>query len=111
MNLNELAKASYETAKKRQENGANISVKTRDMLKHCATEVIEATEVYTKMDCYPQLNKPEQEIFKYRFASELADIISCAAIIAHAEEIYLDKAVADCLEKNRKRAVGIGDKL
>ena len=111
MNLNELAKASHETAKKRQENGANISVKTRDMLKHCATEVIEATEAYTKMDCYPQLNKHEQEIFKDRFASELADIITCAAIIAHAEEIDLDKAVADCLEKNRKRAEGTGDKL
>lgn len=25
--------------------------------------------------------------------------------------IIIDKAVADCLEKNRKRAVGIGDKL
>lgn len=97
MNLNELAKASYETARKRQENGANISVKTRDMLKHCATEVVEAMEAYT--------------IMKDRFASELADIICCAAIIAHAEEIDLDKAVADCLEKNRKRAEDTGDKL
>lgn len=110
MNLNEIAKASYETAKKRQENGANLSVKTTDMLKHCATEVIEAMEAYTTMDCYPQLNKPEQEIFKDLFASELADIISCVAIIAHAEEIDLDKAVADCLEKNRLRAEGRGDK-
>lgn len=111
MNLNAVAKASYETAKKRQENGANISIKTRDMLKHCATEVVEAMEAYTIMNCYPQLNKPEQEISKDRFASELADIICCAAIIAHAEEIDLDKAVADCLEKNKKRAEGTGDKL
>lgn len=111
MNLNAVAKASYETARKRQENGANISVKTRDMLKHCASEVIEAMEAYTIMNCYPQLNKPEQEIFKDLFASELADIICCAAIITHAEEIDLDKAVADCLEKNRKRAEGTGDKL
>ena len=43
--------------------------------------------------------------------SNTADIISCAAIITHAEEIDLDKAVADCLEKNRKRAEGTGDKL
>ena len=111
MNLNEIAKANYETAKKRQENGANISVKTRAMLKHCATEVVEAMEAYTVMDCYPQLNKPEQKIFKDHFASELADIITCAVIIAHAEGIDLDKAVADCLEKNRKRAEGTGDKL
>ena len=110
MNLNEIAKASYETARKRQENGANISVKTRDTLKHCATEVVEAMEAYTVMNRYPQLNKPEQEIFKERFASELADIISCAAIIAHAEEIDLNKAMSSCLEKNRLRAEGRGDK-
>ena len=110
MNFNDIAKASYETARKRQENGANISVKTRDMLKHCATEVVEAMEAYTRMDCYPQLNKHEQEIFKDHFASELADIISCAAIIAHAEGIDLNKAMSSCLEKNRLRAEGTGDK-
>lgn len=110
MNFNDIAKASYETARKRQENGANISVKTRDMLKHCATEVVEAMEAYTRMDCYPQLNKPEQEIFKDHFASEIADIISCAAIIAHAEGIDLNKAMSSCLEKNRLRAEGRGDK-
>ena len=42
MNLNAVAKASYETAKKRQENGAHLSVKTRDMLKHCASEAYSA---------------------------------------------------------------------
>ena len=110
MNFNDIAKASYETARKRQENGANISVKTRDMFKHCATEVVEAMEAYTRMDCYPQLNKPEQEIFKDHFASEIADIISCAAIIAHAEGIDLNKAMSSCLEKNRLRAEGRGDK-
>mgnify|MGYP002518028777 FL=1 len=111
MNLNEIAKANYETARKRQENGANISVETRAMLKHCATEVVEAMEAYTRMDSYPQLNKPEQEIFKDHFASELADIICCCAIIACEENIDLDKTIADCLDKNRKRAEGIGDKL
>lgn len=118
MNLNEIAKASYETAKKRQENGANISVKTRDMLKHCATEVVEAMEAYQKYGYAPcfeegssiqELNR-KIEGHKNNFASELADIISCAAIIAHAEGIDLDKAVADCLEKNRLRAEGRGDK-
>ena len=119
MNLNAVAKASYETAKKRQENGANISVKTRDMFKHCATEVVEAMEAYQKYgyatyfeegSSIQELNRKIEE-HKNNFASELADIISCAAIIAHAEKIDLDKAVADCLEKNRKRAEGIGDKL
>lgn len=119
MNLNEIVKASYETAKKRKENGANISVKTRDMLKHCATEVVEAMEAYQKYRCAPYFEEGSSiqdlnrkiEGRKNDFASELADIITCAAIIAHAEGIDLDKAVADCLEKNRKRAECTGDKL
>lgn len=119
MNLNEIAKVSYETAKKRQENGAHLSVKTRDMIKHCATEVIEAMEAYQKYgyatyfeegSSIQDLNR-KIEGRKNDFASELADIITCAAIIAHAEKIDLDKAVADCVEKNRKRAEGTGDKL
>ena len=119
MNLIEIARASYETARKRQENGANISANTRDMLKHCATEVVEAMEAYKKYgyatyfeegSSIQELNRKIEE-HKNNFASELADITCCAAIIAYAEEIDLDKAVADCLEKNRKRAEGTGDKL
>lgn len=36
--LNELAKKTLENATKRMNNGANISIETRGMLKHCATE-------------------------------------------------------------------------
>ena len=77
------------------------------MLKHCATEVIEATEAYTRWEW------DEEHLQEARdsFASELADIICCCTIIAGRENIDLDKAVADCLEKNRKRAEGTGDKL
>ena len=81
MNLNEIANEALRTAEQRERNGAAIKTDTRSMIKHCATEVVEAMEAYTRMDCYPQLNKPEQEIFKDHFASELADIISCAAVI------------------------------
>jgi len=109
--LNEIAKASYETARKRQENGANISVDTGDMLKHCATEVVEAMQAYTNLDNSIVYDSDYKSDCKKGFASELADIINCAAIIAHAEEIDLNKAVADCLEKNRRRAEGTGDKL
>jgi penicillin V acylase-like amidase (Ntn superfamily) len=108
--LNGIAKASYETARKRQENGANISVKARDMLKHCATEVVEAMEAYTNLDNSIVYDSDYKSDCKNRFASELADIICCAAIIAHAEEIDLDKAMSDCLKKNRLRAEGKGDK-
>ncbi len=109
--LNEIAKASYEIARKRQENGANISVETRAMLKHCATEVVEAMEAYTNLDNSIVYDSNYKSDCKKGFASELADIICCAAIIAHAEKIDLNKAVADCLEKNRRRAEGTGDKL
>lgn len=107
LSLNEIAKISYENAKRREANGGHISRETNSMLKHCATEVIEATEAYTRWSC------AEEHLQECRnsFISELADIICCCTIIAGRETIDLDKAVADCLEKNRKRAEWIGDKL
>lgn len=107
LSLNEIAKLSYENARKREANGGHISRETNSMLKHCATEVIEATEAYTRWSC------AEEHLQECRnsFISELADIICCCTIIAGRENIDLDKAVADCLEKNRKRAEGTGDKL
>ena len=46
INLNKMAKKAKKTAIKRQRNGANINVETVAMLKHCATEVIEASQEY-----------------------------------------------------------------
>lgn len=106
LSLNEIAKLSYENAKKRENNGGHISTETRAMLKHCATEVVEAVEAYTNWSW----DLTHQAECKDSFASELADIICCCTIIAESELIDLDKAVADCLEKNRKRAEGTGDK-
>lgn len=108
LSLNEIAKLSYENAKKREENSGHISAETRAMLKHCATEVVEATEAYSRLNFEKLVFSAENE---NKFASELADIICCCTIIAGRENIDLDKAVADCLEKNRKRAEGTGDKL
>lgn len=108
LSLNEIAKLSYENAKKRENNGGHISAETRAMLKHCATEVIEATEAYSRLNFEKLVFSAENE---NKFASELADIICCCTIIAGRENIDLDKAVADCLGKNRKRAEGTGDKL
>lgn len=108
MTLNKIAEQSYRDAVKRQQNGANINVNASEMLKHTATEVVEATEAYINWCHYENYDDSKRR--KIAFASELADIICCAAIIAESEDIDLDKAVADCLEKNRKRAKGIGDK-
>ena len=111
IDLNELCKISLATAEQRQRNGGNIKTDTRSMLKHCATEVVEATEAYSKIRYFPQLNLNEQEIVKEQFSSELADIICCVLIIAGKEGIDMEKALTSCIEKNRKRAEGIGDKL
>lgn len=107
LSLNEIAKISYVNAKKREANGGHISIETSSMLKHCATEVIEATGTYSRLNFEKLVFSTENE---NKFASELADIICCCTIIAGREGIDLDKAVADCLEKNRKRAEGTGDK-
>lgn len=101
IDLNELAKQTLANAEKRHANGARIKTDTRSMLKHCATEVVEATEAYAN----------RYDFGDGYFVSELADIICCALIIAGKENIDIEKAVLDCIEKNRKRAEGIGDKL
>lgn len=108
MTLNKIAEQSYRDAVRRQQNGADIYINTSEMLKHTATEVVEATEAYIKW-CHCE-DYDDSKRRKIDFASELADIICCVAIIAKSEDIDLDKAVADCLEKNHKRAKGIGDK-
>ncbi|UKI53133.1 MAG: hypothetical protein L6V86_08600 [Treponema sp.] len=108
LSLKEIAKLSCENAIRREANGGHISVGTESMLKHCATEVLEAIKAYIYWS--QALDLTQLQECKDSFASELADIICCCTIIAGRELIDLDKAVADCLEKNRKRAEGTGDK-
>lgn len=104
IDLNSLCKTAFEIAKARHKNGGHIKADTLSMIKHCATEVIEATEAYTNsMIRYGSINQ--------QFADELADIICCVLIIAGREEIDIEKAVNGCIEKNRRRAEGTGDKL
>ena len=47
-NLNAFAKEVYNIAVCRQKNGGNVKTDTRSMLKHTATEVVEAMEAYSK---------------------------------------------------------------
>lgn len=132
LDLNIFAKQSLLIADKRHENGANIKTDTRSMLKHTATEVVEAMEAYSKYSGIKNLaddinatdieekwesqEEPDvcEEYYqesKEHFSSELADIICCILIIAGIENIDIEKAIQDCFEKNRKRAEGVGDKL
>ena len=132
IDLNGLKRIALENAEKRQKNGANITTDTRKMLKHCATEVVESAEAYTKYSGVKDLaddinatdiderweSQEEPDIFeeyyqksREHFSSELADIICCVLIIAGKEDIDIECALYDCIEKNERRANGIGDKL
>lgn len=108
MDLNRAARQSFEYAVKRQKNGAFKSNDTEDILKHCATEVIEACVAYERWDTVAQFTDDKNTLHEYKidFEREVAGILCCALIICGAERI-----IAECMEKNRRRAEGIGDKL
>lgn len=91
----------------RQINGANIKTDTVSMLKHTATEVVEAMEAYARWE-WDDSNSHAYTMGL--FASELADIIACALIICANEGIDMEVALKLCLDKNEKRAEGKGDK-
>lgn len=103
-NLNELCVMAYENASKREAKDRKVSTDTMQMLKHTATEVVEATEAYLE---YEYMLKSQH---KKVFASELADIICCVLIIAGKENIDMEMALTECMEKNYYRAIGKGDK-
>lgn len=129
--LNDFCKKSFEVAKARQDNGGKINVDTFQMLKHCATEVIEATESFVDYNEIKNLaddlsvtdieekwesqEEPDvcEEYYqesRNRFISELADIISCCVIIAGKEGFDLEQALNDCYERNKLRSENKGDK-
>lgn len=109
--LNELCEVTLANAEKRKANGGNITTETRKMLKHCATEVVEAMEAYTNYANNVFGDDKTFEQCEKQFTSELSDIICCVLIIAGKEEIDIEQAINGCIEKNRKRAEEIGDKL
>ena len=94
MDLKKASKQAYEIAIKR-----GIHEDTIQALKHCAGEVIEAAESYTKY-----VYSPREE--KDTFPEEIADIVTCILSICGAENIDLEKAIKDVFEKNRRRADG-----
>lgn len=127
MNLNDIAKKALSTAIKRQANEAKIDHNTLPMLKHCAGEVIEATEAYAEYrniknlaedltatdldEKWESQEEPDtcEEYYKEcksKFASELADVICCILIISANENIDIEEAVYKCMLKNAQRACG-----
>ena len=112
IDLNKLATEAYITAKKREKNGAFIQTTPMAILKHCATEVIEATEAFCNY-C-ETLNNDGIEILdemREKYENEIADIIVCCLIVSGYSIIDIEKALNRVMEKNRLRAEKTGDKL
>ena len=105
INLNDLAKEAYIIAKKRELNGAKIKADTISMLKHCAGEVMEATEAYCDF-VYEMTDENEE-----KFQNEVADIMVCCLIMSGYMGFDMEKAINRVMEKNRLRAEKHGDKL
>lgn len=122
--LNLLSKIAFVNAVKREEaDRRNNSVNTDEMLKHTAGEVVEALQAFNEWQEELKFGQVSMGVTdpmnlvrsvadtKQHFSSELADIICCVLIIAGRHNLDIEKAVLDCMDKNRKRAEGIGDKL
>ncbi|MBR4029977.1 MAG: hypothetical protein IKJ06_01095 [Clostridia bacterium] len=114
IDLNDLAYKMRNVAYVRKTNGANVDTDTMAMLKHCASEVVEATEAYNTLDSAINDNcEYERNIIELQenFESELADVIACILIIcANEPTIDIEEALQKCFQKNLARAEGRGDK-
>lgn len=105
IDLNKLSTDAYIIAKKRELNGAKIKADTISMLKHCASEVMEATEAYYDF-VYEMTDEYEE-----KFQDEVADIMTCCLIISGYMMFDIESALNRVMEKNRLRAEKMGDKL
>ena len=89
LNLNKLSKITFENATKRMKNGAHIKSDSRSMLKHCATEVVEAVEAFNDWQTDLRFGAVSMGVtdpdfvvdYKQHFEDELADIICCCFFI------------------------------
>lgn len=129
--LNELCVMAYENAAKREAKDGKVSTDTMKMLKHTATEVVEAVESFiayrdikelaedlsaTDLDEKwesqeePDVCEEHYQRTRKQFMSELADIVCCVLIIAGKEGLDMEYALTECMEKNHKRAIGEVDK-
>lgn len=101
IDLNFISKIALEYSKAREKNGTVEKGSTLNLLKHCAGEIIEAQNARDKWICGGGDFDSEE---KQKYAAELADVIMCILIIAAQENIDVEEAIKNCLEKNRKRA-------
>ena len=92
-NLNDLAKQSLMLAKQR-----GLKADVLSTLKHCGGEVVEATEAFARFNMLG-----EHKDF-HDFSSELADIIICVLTASAVEDVDIEKALEEAMQKNARRA-------
>ena len=117
IDLNDLAYKMRNVAHARKMNGAKVDTDTFLMLKHCATEVVEAQDAFARFNFAKEIlnvdgkHRADCDKWNDKFKSELADIIACVLIVcANEPTIDIEKALQECFEKNLARAEGRGDK-
>lgn len=93
INLNDLAEQAYLLAQQR-----NLKTDVVNTLKHCAGEVVEATEVYVNLE------RDYREYNKGQVALELADLIICALTASHWLDVDIEEYINKAMIKNAQRA-------
>ena len=99
MNLNDIAEQAHALAKQR-----GLKTDVLSSLKHCAGEVVEATEAFTKL--FDEVSPNRAEGLKQDFSLELADIVICALTASYEAGINIEDAISEAMQKNAQRAYG-----
>ena len=92
INLNYLVQKSCEIAKQRAQTDKYKALTDEAILKYCAGEVVEAAFASNKS--------------KLELAGELGDIIVCCLICAGMNDIDIEQAIRETVDKNKKRLGG-----
>ena len=92
IDLNYLVQKSCEIASKNAQKDKYKAMTNEAILKYCAGEVVEAT-------CASNKSKPE-------LAGELGDIVVCCLICAGMNDIDIEQAIRETINKNEKRLGG-----
>lgn len=108
IDLNKVSTLALDIAKARKVDEVDKPGGTVRLLKHCAGEVVEAADAYREYMNALECVEDEDEralVSVSPFALELADVVMCCLIMAELNSIDMERAILDCVEKN-KRKVG-----
>lgn len=97
MYLNDIAKQALILAQNRK-----LDTNVLPTLKHCAGEVLEATEAYTNLSYVSTSDRKKAKTEEVGL--ELADIIICALTASAKLELDIEEYIGKAMQKNAQRA-------